>query len=208
MDFIALDFETANAHRNSACEIGLSFVENGKVLRTQSWLIKPPGPFSYWNTKIHGIDAEAVADAPTFGELWEELEPLLDGQVVAAHNASFDTSVLRYCLEHYGLSNPHLSYLCSVSVSRKTWLGLPSYGLASLSALHEIELDHHHAGNDAEACARILLKAARYHLAAQTDDLIETIGMKYGRLFPGGHISPGHQGQKSCSKRGWYKPVV
>lgn len=33
MDFVAIDFETANEKRNSACSIGLTVVKNNKLLK-------------------------------------------------------------------------------------------------------------------------------------------------------------------------------
>ena len=191
MDFVALDFETANAQRNSACEVGLSKVVGGRVVDTQSWLINPPGAFAPYNTYLHGIGARQVQDAPTFAELWPELAAYIDGAVIFAHNASFDLSVLRSSLEHYGVVAPHLAYLCSVNVARRTWLGLGSYGLRGLCTLHEIDMgQHHRAGDDAASCAHIVLKAARYHLAQNTDELAEAIRYKYGRLLPGNTIGP------------------
>lgn len=43
MDFITIDFETATAERDSPCEIGLTFVENFKIVDSKSWLIRPIG---------------------------------------------------------------------------------------------------------------------------------------------------------------------
>ena len=39
MNFTAIDFETA--HAEFPCEIGLTRVENGIIINTKSWLIKP-----------------------------------------------------------------------------------------------------------------------------------------------------------------------
>jgi DNA polymerase-3 subunit epsilon len=35
--------------------------------------------FDYFNTRITGISEETVWDAPTFPELWPEIEPLMSG---------------------------------------------------------------------------------------------------------------------------------
>jgi DNA polymerase-3 subunit epsilon len=40
MKFIAIDFETANSSRTSACSIGITFVENKKVVETKHFYIK------------------------------------------------------------------------------------------------------------------------------------------------------------------------
>ena len=37
LDFVAIDFETANASRASACAVGLAVVEDGVVTAQDSW---------------------------------------------------------------------------------------------------------------------------------------------------------------------------
>jgi DNA polymerase III subunit epsilon len=97
MDFVAIDFETANEKRSSACAIGLTTVREGQIVDSFSRLIRPPElRFSFWNSKVHGLTENDVKDSPTFDELWPELLPLLENQIVVAHNASFDISVLRH----------------------------------------------------------------------------------------------------------------
>ncbi len=160
MQFVTLDFETANGQKNSACELGLTFVSNGEIVETRSWLIKPVGNrFDYFNTIIHGIKPEDVADKPTFGELWPEIRPLLEGQLVIAHNAGFDMGVLRSTLDAYELPLPSFQYVCSVVFSRRIWKGLKSYGLKTLCEHHQIKFRHHRAGSDSHATAQLCIKA-------------------------------------------------
>lgn len=205
MDFTALDFETANNARESACEIGLSRVEGGRVVETKSWLVKPVGPFLPWNVRIHGIRPDHVANAPSFADLWPELEPWLDGQVLVAHNASFDLSVLKHTLAHYGLAQPSVAFFCSLQVARSTWQGLPSYSLGGLALSHDVEpMNYHRAGDDAETCARITLKAARYHLAQNADELMEATGLRLGRLWEGGYTGTGKKGAEARPNRRRY----
>lgn len=92
MDFITIDFETANFQRNSACEIGLTFVKDNQITETKSWLIRPKiNHFEPMNVSIHGITAADVWEQPRFDELWKsELKGLLENQFLIAHNASFD----------------------------------------------------------------------------------------------------------------------
>jgi DNA polymerase-3 subunit epsilon len=41
MRFTAIDFETANADRGSACAVGLVVVEDGQIVSRTSQLIRP-----------------------------------------------------------------------------------------------------------------------------------------------------------------------
>lgn len=42
-----------------------------------------------------------LADKPTFPELWEKIQPLMDSGLLIAHNAPFDMGVLAQCLSDY-----------------------------------------------------------------------------------------------------------
>ena len=46
-DFIAIDFETANEQRDSACQIGITTVKNNQIHEVKSWLINPVQSFNY-----------------------------------------------------------------------------------------------------------------------------------------------------------------
>jgi DNA polymerase-3 subunit epsilon len=188
IDFVTIDFETATSERNSPCELGLTFVADGKITETKSWLIKPYyNCFDYFNTLIHGITASDVADKPEFNELWRDVLPLVEGKFLIAHNAGFDMSVLRKTLELYEIPFPEFSYSCSYIFSKQVWPGLSGYDLATLCNVHNIPLQHHRAGPDSKATAELCIKAfetkAIYSFANFTSNLDVTVG----KLYPGGY---------------------
>lgn len=156
--FAAIDFETADYGRDSACSIGVAIVRDGSLVQSVHRLIRPPKrEFKF--TWLHGLAWEQVADAPPFGSVWREIEPLLEGaDFLAAHNAGFDRSVLAACSRECGLPFPSRDFICSMRVARKVW-GIHPTRLSDVCARLDIPLNHHHALSDAEACARILLAA-------------------------------------------------
>ncbi len=181
MDFIALDFETATHEWNSACELGICIVENSQIKETKSWLIKPPSfpYFSYHNMAVHGITPEDVQLAPTFAEVWYEIENLMYGNLMIAHNASFDAAVLRACLEHYGFFKPNLSYLCSIGVAKRAWKDLKSYGLKNLAEYHQIKFNHHRADADAQVCAQLSLLSFERLMITNNDEVRDVFGKRF-----------------------------
>lgn len=188
MDFITIDFETATSDRDSPCEIGLTFVENGKIIETKSWLIKPKyHEFDYFNILIHGIRPEHVADKPRFNELWNEIQPLIENIFLIAHNAGFDMSVLRRTLETYKLPFPFLNYSCSYIFSKKVWQGLSAYDLKTLCKINNIDLQHHRAGADSRATAELTLKAFEIADVTSIEDFPEKLKTTIGQLFNGGY---------------------
>ena len=105
LNFVAIDFETANYKSTSACAVGLAVVRKGEVAETYASLIKPePFWFVPEFIDIHNIRPEDVKDSPDFGALWPELAKRIKGQKLLAHNAPFDRGVLKACLNFYGLS--------------------------------------------------------------------------------------------------------
>ena len=160
MTFVAIDFETADAGRDSACAVGLVRVEGGAIVRREVRLIRPPRRVFEF-TWVHGITWEQVAGKPAFKEVWAELRPLLEGaEFLAAHNASFDRSVLRACCAAAGIAEPPQPFECTVKLARKAWNIRPTR-LDNVCRTLKIPLNHHEAGSDAEACARIVLAARR-----------------------------------------------
>jgi len=184
MDFCTIDFETATHERHSACELGICVVENSKIVSTKTWLIKPPS-FPYFNQRnidVHGILPNDVKDAPTFDEIWYEVQEMMYGSLMIAHNASFDAGVLRSCLDYYGMFKPNLNYLCSIQVAKKSWNYLPKYGLKHLAEHHQIRFNHHRAGDDAEACARISLLAFEKLFITRNEEVHESFQSKLKKL--------------------------
>lgn len=78
---------------------------------------------------------------------------------VAAHNAPFDRSVLRACCRWYRLSMPTTPFRCTVQIARARWSLRPTT-LRHVADFLGLELDHHHAASDAQACANIVLHAS------------------------------------------------
>ncbi|CAJ1187331.1 3'-5' exonuclease [Companilactobacillus nantensis] len=160
MDFVSMDFETANGARSSACSLALVLVRNNKIVDNFYTLINPQDYFSPRNIQIHHITPEDVADAPTFDKVWSHISPLFDNShLVAAHNASFDNSVLKNTLSNYNIMVPKYLTIDTLRTSRKFYPQFPNHKLNTVSDGLNIDLrNHHNALADSMACAEILLR--------------------------------------------------
>lgn len=158
--FASIDFETADYGRDSACAIAVVIVEKGKIVDEYYSLIKPPRRYFQF-TWLHGISWEDVADKPSFGALWPQIATRLEQvEFISAHNASFDRGVLNECCIQASCTMPKTRFLCTMRLSRQLWNIYPTK-LSDVCGQFDIPLIHHHAGSDALACAKIVLKA--YH---------------------------------------------
>jgi DNA polymerase-3 subunit epsilon len=158
--FLAIDFETANYSRESACAVGLVRVEGLRIVRKDHYLIKPPSSWFVF-TELHGISWEDVIYEPPFEGLWQTIAPLFEGvEFLAAHNAPFDRSVLRACCLRGDIPFPEIPFRCTVKEARRVWSIYPTT-LPDVCNRLGIRLKHHDAASDSEACARIMIEALR-----------------------------------------------
>lgn len=153
---VALDFETSDKYADSACALGMSRMEDGRVVDNWYSLIRPPRSTVYF-TEIHGLTWDMLKDQPTFAELWPQIASFLRGaELLVAHNASFDRRVLLGCCRAFGIEAPDIPFACTVKGSRRG-LRLPHHRLNDVCAYLGLELDHHNAASDAQAAAGIYL---------------------------------------------------
>lgn len=158
--FTAIDFETANHSHDSACAIGVVVVSGRRIVKRESFLIRPPSrEFTFsW---VHGLTWDDVRTAPTFRTIWPKLKRLIhEGDFLAAHNAKFDRSVLNGCCESYGMKAPDRQFVCTMQLARAQW-GLYPTKLPDVCNALGLDLEHHNALSDAEACARIVVAAQK-----------------------------------------------
>lgn len=156
-DIMAIDFETANSSRASACSIGVVGILSGHLVGV-STLINPEVEFSPRNIQIHGITTSEVKDSPTFPEIWNKLAPLLEGKSVVAHNAAFDLDVINKSALRYTLQVPYFKKYCTMTIGRSVWPDYSSHRLDYLCERQGIALDHHQALSDALGCAQLFIK--------------------------------------------------
>jgi DNA polymerase-3 subunit epsilon len=184
LDFTAIDFETANSSNASACAVGLARVRDGQVVATAGWLIQPPpghDRFFDLNTRIHGITADDVTHAKSWSAQLGDLAAFAGADVLVAHNAGFDMTVLRRACEATGDRHPPYEYVCSLQVARKLY-DLDSYRLPSVAAAAGfIDFAHHDAAADALACAHIIIHAAQLVGARDIRALAEAAAVRVSR---------------------------
>lgn len=175
MDFIAIDFETANPNYASVCAAGWATVRKGEVVEHGSWMCQPPpsfGQFAPINVGIHGITAARVANQPTFEQRVPDLLQLLNqGLPIIAHNANFDFGVLKQSLAACGREYLVAERHCTREWSKRL-LQLPNNKLPTVCAYLGVSIENHHdAGSDALSAARVALRLAERAGVSTTKEL-------------------------------------
>ena len=161
LDFTAIDFETANSHRSSACSVALVKVRDGSPVNVFETFVTPPtGIDSFTNTWVHGIGPADVRDAPPWQDVLRSIIKFVGGDILVAHNASFDASVLLRSSEAVGYQVTGQRFVCTLRAARAL-LCLGSYSLPFVvKELGLSPFDHHNALNDAGAAAAVAVGLA------------------------------------------------
>lgn len=145
--FVDIETNGLNHVKGRVIEVGVVRVEGGKVTATFNKLIDPETPIPYYITNLTGITDHDVADAPTFGQVAEELYEIMDGALFVAHNVRFDYSFLKQ--EFARVGKPFTpKQLCTVRLSRALYPEHKSHKLASIIERHNIRVAARHRAYD------------------------------------------------------------
>ncbi|HEY8075229.1 MAG TPA: 3'-5' exonuclease [Labilithrix sp.] len=149
--FVDLEMTGLDPKTDRVVEICLERVVDGETRERLHTLVRPEGipargeiqavdpqPEStreVGNCHVHGIFAEALADAPTWRDIDAEVARLLDGAVLVAHGASWDVAFLEAesARAHGGTPRRIGFWIDTLNLSRRTF----SLERHSLDALRE-----------------------------------------------------------------------
>ena len=154
---VVFDLETTglSAKTCKIIEIGAVKVKDGKVIERFSTFVDPETPISDEITRLTSITNEDVAGAPKIEEILPKFLDFIDGCLLVAHNADFDTSFIRAeCTRlGYEFKNP---YLDTVGLSRFLNTDLKSHKLDVVAKYFGLaDFHHHRAVDDANILAEI-----------------------------------------------------
>lgn len=149
-----LDFETTGLTPgfDRVVEVSVVRVDPGSPPRLMfDTLINPDRRMAA--TEVHGITDQAVADAPRFKDVADDLLHALSGCVLAAHNVYFDLRFLRFELDRLGLFQevPHLCTMHS-----RPLLGLKACGLDDACKTDQIAFTPTHSSRSDSTAAALL----------------------------------------------------
>lgn len=182
LDFIAIDFETANRNRASACAVGLVKIVDGQIVDEFYSLINPEVDFDSFNIAIHGITPSMVTDAPIYPQILKMIDNFCENLPIVAHYAPFDIGVLRDSNERYNIDEFEAKYFDSYFLAQK-YMKTISYKLKHLCELIGFDFEHHNAQEDARACANLVLYLCNENSFMSIDELVEIAGYKkYGQI--------------------------
>ena len=159
--FIIFDVETTGLRTgvDRLTEIGaVKYVDGAEKSRFQTF-VDPERPIPQNIVELTGITDSIVAGAPKEGEAVRKFfEFCGEGSVLVAHNASFDTEVIRSACERNGIEYNY-SHIDTLVLAQSLISGIKNYKLDTISNHFKLpKFDHHRADEDAGALAAIFEK--------------------------------------------------
>jgi DNA polymerase-3 subunit epsilon len=90
---VYLDTETTGLNNaDQIVEIGVIDATGGVLFES---LVRPIGKIPIEATRIHGITETMVKTAPTWPEVWPQVEAILSGRRIGIYNADFDVRLMQ-----------------------------------------------------------------------------------------------------------------
>lgn len=209
LPYAVIDVETTGLDpaRHRIAEIAVVRLRpDGTVDDVWSTLVNPgrdPGPSS----RVHGLTAADLVDAPSFDRIAGAVAERVSGAVLAAHNAGFDTTFLTSEFLRLGVPPDDLMTLCTLLLARRFGAATGSLRLADCAAAEGIEPTNMHTVlGDARVTAGLL---TRYVQRAQQAGVQWLDELGAAGNPPGPRWAPGTSGSappKPRAVRQWPRP--
>ncbi len=159
MKFAVLDLETTGFEpHDEVIQAGLVLLEENRIVSTYASLVRPSKSIPPFIERLTGISDAMLEQAPELDRVMGEIEPLLEGAILVAHNARFDLSFLQRAFSQCGLDLFNGRVLDTIDFLRFLYPGMASLQLNRVCEELGIPLQRHHqADSDAEATGRLWL---------------------------------------------------
>lgn len=154
--FVDLETTGTIAERDRITEIAIIRYD-GEHTERWSQLLNPETAIPPFVEQLTGISQAMVADQPVFADVAEQIQQLLRGHMLVAHNARFDYGFLKNEFRRLGMSY-RAPVLCTLKLSRKLFPQFVKHNLDSIIERHHIVVgERHRAMTDADALLQFWL---------------------------------------------------
>ena len=150
-DYVIFDVETTGfdpAQGDRMLEVcAIRANGRGEVLGSFSSLLNA-GVDDVGAEHIHGISLAMLQDAPTFGEVFDQIVPLMQDAIFVAHHAKFDESFIAAEAALAGIALTQMPGLCTYWLARQTVQETDNHKLATLAQHFNLDTGTAHSAAD------------------------------------------------------------
>lgn len=123
--YITIDTETTSLfHGDTAPDmisLGICCVEKDKIVSKKEFRFKPERLYRDDSLSVHGITWEEAESFPMITESWDEINRLLVGRLILAHNAAFDWRVINQAAKALELKIPSVKGVFCTQRGAHAW---------------------------------------------------------------------------------------
>lgn len=198
--YVVIDTETTGfGNTDRILEIAIILIENNQIVEEWETLVNPERDIS--NSEIHGITASDVTLAPVFPELISSIATLLSGNILVAHNISFDKRFLEMEFKRTKFHADFGSGFCTLQATgKKLDVACKEFGVVNDAS--------HRALTDARATARLFIKLLQRNAVSNDLSPVELVVVDtpsatrlLSRSALGQVFSPSNQDLRSIFRR-------
>jgi DNA polymerase-3 subunit epsilon len=173
--FVDLETTGTAAGADRVTEVGIVRIDDEARVSEWSSLVNPECSIPPAIQALTGITNAMVAEAPTFGQIADDVAAQVGGCVFVAHNARFDYGFLKREFGRLGRSFT-AKVLCTVKLSRRLYPDAGRHNLDAVIARHSLAAsDRHRALGDARILWEFIQALYRDKPAAEVDAVVGRI---------------------------------
>ena len=160
LDAVVFDTETTGLDpaRARLIEIGAIRLVAGRVEVTERFhsMIDPGEPIPAESTRIHGIDAARIKDAPDFAGAWPDFKTFLGNAAVIGHTIDYDLAIVANEAKRAKVEFVVPRAIDVRILAELVRPNLPGFSIEHLAAWLDVKVEHRHSAlGDAATTARI-----------------------------------------------------
>ncbi|EIE41037.1 DNA polymerase III PolC [Mycoplasmopsis canis UF31] len=162
--YVVFDLETTSLSPKigDIIEFGASIIENGQIVDSVQFFIKPREKLSDFTINLTKITNEMVENGIEIEEALDRIFKILDNKVAVAHNANFDMHFLLQKFKDHNKKIPNTTFIDSLMISKMIFVDAKKHVLASFTKGFNIDYDPevaHRADYDSDVLAKAFLKS-------------------------------------------------
>jgi len=185
---VALDTETTGKEPDSrVVEIAVVKAYPDGTREEWSTLVKPGVTIPKGASKIHGITAKMVKDAPKFADVYDEVVERLRGCIPVAFNFTYDWQIFRNEAKRIGKPWFVFFGICPLMLSRGLIKAVPGgykqTNITEYLGIHDDEASDHRALDDTRHTVRVLTEALGPKMAGWSTQQLWDFQVRTARIF-------------------------
>ena len=161
--FVVFDLETTGlvntptgGNMDAITEIGAIKIVGGEIREKFTTFVDPQRKLDAEIVRLTGITDEMLKGAPKIAEVIPDFYKFCDGCYLVGHNVQFDYKFIQY----YGAQEDYMfeQRTFDTMTIAQSFLFLSNYKLNTLADYYGVVFNHHRAGDDALATAKIFIE--------------------------------------------------